>query len=177
MSLLPTISGPADLFEKLMREAERTIGGIDNTARADHFYNFCITALSLRDHMWEHVNAVEENTKDKYRNKWGMTDEVQAAYDIANTLKHFTLRHRGSNTRRIANTRNVVTEQSNLSYHYVDRPPDRYKVDSFIIQLKTGESFEMWDFFEAVSQYWESVFAKEGIELSKKCSDYLRKGY
>lgn len=49
MSVIKEFKFPKDLLEKLAREGERTWKSTNIEDKADHFFNFCVTSLSLRD--------------------------------------------------------------------------------------------------------------------------------
>ena len=51
--LTPTLKQPSDLFNKLRREQHRAFHAQHPTHVADHLYNFCVTTLALRDHVFQ----------------------------------------------------------------------------------------------------------------------------
>ncbi len=51
--LTPTLGSPSDLLNKLDRELWRAFHHRHLSHKADHFYNFCVTALALKDHFFE----------------------------------------------------------------------------------------------------------------------------
>lgn len=91
MSLRYFYLGPADLLSKLEREARRvaqSAARTDKPAMCDHFFNFCITAHSLRD--WViHSQIVENQLVHDRCNQFGV---LAACRDIANASKHFVLK-------------------------------------------------------------------------------------
>jgi hypothetical protein len=90
--LTPNLKEPSDLLNKLLREQHRAFHANHADHVADHLYNFCITALALRDHVFV---ALDYNADKKaaFHVRW-RDDVVRiACSEIANTSKHAELRH------------------------------------------------------------------------------------
>jgi hypothetical protein len=175
MNLTPTLTSPVDVFEKLVREGSRSVQTINQLAQSDYFYNFCITSLSLRDHMYEYKEVFKnknnkeiQNKKKKCMEKWGKPNYVKAADDIANGMKHFVLRNPRTYEKRELETRRVIDEPATLTFIGVDGTRKSYDTRSFEVQLDNGEKFGMFEFITSILMYWQNVLLKEGITLKNK---------
>jgi len=171
MNLTPTLNNPKDLYEKMVREGSRAVMTVNNTSRVDHFYNFCISALSLRDHVYEYLEITDPQEKLLLRKKWGCSEVVQAAHDIANSAKHFILRDPRTNIERKTNTKRVTIESANLTFTSIGaggRPVNQaVKVIDIVVELENGNSYDLFQFILGVCSYWEEIFPIEGIKFKK----------
>lgn len=91
MSILKEYKEPKDLLEKSLREGDRTWKSEDLQEKSDHFFNFCVTSVSLRDWCIAYLNldSVEQSNfyKMHSKNEW-----LDYCASIANLSKHFKLR-------------------------------------------------------------------------------------
>jgi hypothetical protein len=88
--MIPTYNKPTDIFEKLLREARRTRCANDHTEASDHFYNYCVTCVSLRDWVIKYL-CMNSQQKSFYQKRWRKNDYFGICADIANSSKHFGL--------------------------------------------------------------------------------------
>ena len=91
-TLTPTLGSLSDLFGKLEREFRRAFHHRNFTHKADHLYNFCVTAHAMKDHFFEAKNVTAMSEKQSYNKTWNEFPELVAASEIANSAKHFVLR-------------------------------------------------------------------------------------
>jgi hypothetical protein len=63
MALTARLDSPAALFRKLEREAYRAFHASTPLEKSDHFYNFCVTASSMRDYCHEHLNRLTKQQR------------------------------------------------------------------------------------------------------------------
>jgi len=158
--LTPTLASGADMLAKLERERWRAYGASHPTHKADHFYNFCITALAMKDHVLQAVGANEELRNRCYRH-WSAIPELAAATEIANTAKHVVLR-RGPTTQA------VTPKAATLLIAYVDEAVnggeiEEREIPTFEIVLSDGSALEMFSFTTRVVGYWQAFFDANGI--------------
>ena len=108
MSLAPTLHSIEKLFEKLKREAYRAYHAEKDFDKADHFYNFCITANAMRDYFFERMGMGDKKDRRRtlYTEEWKRNPFIAAAYDIANTAKHFNLT-KPTETKEVKQGRNL----------------------------------------------------------------------
>ncbi|EJF7199153.1 hypothetical protein V9J80_003590 [Vibrio cholerae] len=90
MSIIQEYKLPKDMLEKLAREGERTWKCRNIQDKADHFFNFCVTSLSLRDWCIAYLELEGKEESQFYdmhsKNKW-----LNYCGSIANASKHFKL--------------------------------------------------------------------------------------
>ena len=90
--LTPTLKSIRDLIKKLDRESRRAYQAHNDTGKADHFYNFCVTAHSMKDFFFEEMGLISEADRLPFRTKWNDDSLLVAATEIANASKHLVLR-------------------------------------------------------------------------------------
>lgn len=88
------LSSPISLFRKLERESYRAFHATAPLHKADHFFNFCVTASSMRDYVLEHLTVQSAAQRQTHYDAWARVPALVTATEIANLSKHFTLRDR-----------------------------------------------------------------------------------
>ena len=176
VALTPTLSSIENLFGKLEREGYRSYWAEKDTHKADHFYNFCVTAHSMKDYFFEHKQIIKKTDKDPYHERWSKNKFLVAASEIANMSKHFTLRERSGEpkelrTKQVEPTNswfvNVYVGQGGLSEEFVQKP-------DLIITLETEEEFELYQFTSHVMKYWSTFLSSESINVREQpVSEFL----
>ncbi|WP_206743972.1 hypothetical protein, partial [Vibrio ordalii] len=91
MSVIRTYKAPSDLFLKLVREGRRAWLSTQAEDKADHFFNFCITSLSLRDWCIEELKLTGKE-KDAFLKLHSSNEWLGYCGSIANSSKHFSLK-------------------------------------------------------------------------------------
>jgi hypothetical protein len=169
MELIPTLSEPSDVMAKLAREHCRAINGRELTDIADHLYNFCITSLSIRDHLLEHLKIIIKDEKKKKIQYWGLTNTIKAAHEIGNSSKHFCLRDPRTLNIRTTIAKNIET--SPLKIKCIRGSSENRRItwaDSFeVVIVFDNKSIQLWPFMSEVREFWEGVFGKEAILYKK----------
>ena len=162
MSVIKFYTSPSDLLEKLSREGGRAWKSEDINDKADHFFNFCITSLSLRDWCIEFLSLSGKSKNDFFEmhvgNEW-----LKYCGSIANSSKHFALE---------AGRKSSVEKVENKTSELVALGLDGEKIEgseseraSFNIITAEGEEKDLFSLlFNAVSE-WEKVFSKYKIPL------------
>jgi hypothetical protein len=92
MPFTARLTSPLALYRKLERESYRAFHAKTPLHKADHFFNFCVTAASMRDYTLEHLNKVTQAQRSPYYAAWAKIPMLVAAAEIANSSKHFVLR-------------------------------------------------------------------------------------
>lgn len=169
MELIPTLSAPCDVMAKLAREHCRAINGRELTDIADHLYNFCITSLSVRDHLLEHLKIIKKDDKNKKTQYWDFTNTIKAAHDIGNSSKHFCLRDPRTLNIRTTVAKHIETSPLQIECVSGDIESRRITwVDSFeVVIIFDNKSIQLWPFMSEVREFWEGVFEKEAILYEK----------
>lgn len=172
MKLTPTIRSVSGLLRKLERENYRVLHARNAIHRADHFMNFCITAHSMQDHLLEHLGKVEAGTDKKFRERWQQEPAILATADIANSTKHFVLRHTRNKQPRSAPTISVRRGNSQYVDIYEDRHGNYYSkfvsIQDYYVRLSDGSRHNLCSFMEAVLAFWRKEFALHGVRTSKQ---------
>ncbi|WP_320837391.1 hypothetical protein [Zhongshania sp.] len=96
MSKITGLDRPNDLLIKLLREGSRLRFETDDNNRIDHFFNFSVTAHSLRDWCAEDLysRSSDKTLKALKKEIDSVCDTIVAlsvAKDIANSVKHFNI--------------------------------------------------------------------------------------
>ncbi len=163
MTLHLALAGPCDLLAKLERERYRAFHHEHPIHKADHFYNFCVTAWSMADYLAKAGKA------DHVR--WLAVPEIAAARDVANTVKHFTLDY-------AAKTAAVRSGVFSVIKFFKQRGRSRLAIrddtaPSLTVEMSDGTKFEMWKFMELVIAYWKSELSRYGIACPEQTADDL----
>ena len=170
MSLAPTLHSIENLFEKLKREAYRAYHAEKDFDKADHFYNFCITANAMRDYFFERMGMGDKKDKRRtlYTEEWKRNPFIAAAYDIANTAKHFNLT-KPTETKEVKQGRNLF--MAIVLYGEEVRVEPMVWPDLFIT-LEDGTELELWQFTDAILDYWCGFLLNAGINVDRYSLSY-----
>jgi hypothetical protein len=163
------------MLNKLERELWRTFHQSHRLHKADHFYNFCITALALKEHFFEWKGITAKSGKEPYYRVWSNVDELVAASEIANSAKHFVLRDSktgGPKTTRTASLRpsrgtvvHVLTnDQGEL------RLVKDSRASSLTVEFEGNREFRLYEFMTEVVKYWRQFLTAEGVPLRAQTS-------
>lgn len=175
MTLTPTLTSPSDLLCKLAREQYRAFHSEHLIHKADHLYNFCITALAIKGFVLEHLKITDTSKKQAYYTTWAKVPELVAATEIANSSKHLTLRD-GKQRQKHAQTKSVKASSSSVVDVYIDKNGDLHtikkdNVPDYNIELENGTILQVWEFTIAVLHYWENYFKNNSIPYYKQKED------
>jgi len=166
MSLTPTLNNPIAVLHKLAREQHRAFHAEHLIHKADHLYNFCVTALSLKDcFLW----YKQIGDKQKHYDQWAEFEPLIVATEIANTSKHFKL-NKISRTKSISSIKTVVQEDyidSSGKVHTVKR--NNYP--NYEIKLGCGKKYNLFDFTDAVFNYWVDYMQPYDIEYKRQSEE------
>jgi len=158
--LNPTLQAPLDVLHKLEREMHRAFHHRNYVHKADYFYNFCITAHSLKDATLTHLQITAELDKQSKHAEWNAHPLLKAATEIANTAKHFELR-KSTTTKALAPTRSTVVEvriaDSGEVKNILIEVPD-YKV-----VLPDHTEVPVFEFTRGVIDFWRTCLGASGI--------------
>jgi len=160
MSVIEGFKFPKDLLEKLAREGGRAWKSTNVEDKADHFFNFCVTSLSLRDWCITYLELEGVKKNDFYemhsKNEW-----LNYCGSIANASKHFKLKE-GRNSA----VKSVESKVSKL----VTLGPDGKEIEglsteraSFDIEVLDGEVKDLLTILFYCVNQWEDVFKEHNI--------------
>ena len=171
MSLTSSLGTPAILYRKLQREAFRAIQANRPIHKADHFFNFCITAHSMRDYCLEYLCKTEYADQKSYHELWNKENVLVATKEIANFSKHFILRSRRTKIPTTPSTKSVRVGKGNyfnvyqeadggLSFSKITKPEVR-------VELSDGKIIPLYKFTDDVLDYWKSYLLSIGIKTRR----------
>ena len=165
--LTPHLGTIGQIYLKVLRERRRTWHARDPIHKADHFYNFCITAHSLRDYFLHHNGWGGDREKhcseiQEQHAEWNSEEMLRAVQEIANSAKHFSLNGR-PRTKATEETTgaavDVLVEAGELSCVKVVIP-------DFVVTMASGAEYRLWEIMSDVSEYWRQLLTKTGIPLA-----------
>lgn len=172
-TLTHTVSSPSDLLQKLERELWRAFHHNNRAHKADHFYNFCITALALKDHFFEWKGIVTKAAKQPHYDAWSSIAELVAACEIANTSKHAVLRESKSGALKTPKTSRVRASTSSVVNIYTDgngkfEIVKNARAPSISIEFEGSRRFDLYEFMESIVKYWRGYLTEQGVPLKRQ---------
>lgn len=151
MSLIPSLQNPNDLLLKLCRESINVHTSKKDEHVLDRFFNFCITAHSLRDWVIK-SGDFDKNKVHDYCNKF---DSLKMCRDIANANKHF-----GLSSEKISSVSAI--DKKELSYRPIAPgeidPKTIIKKPSFEVLDQNGNKINLKNFMDNSIEDWVNVF-------------------
>lgn len=177
MALTPKLDSPSRLFGKLERELVRAFHHKNPTHKSDHFYNFCITAHSIRDYLLEHLGKLADADTQPFHEAWSKNAVLVAVGEIANTAKHFQLRKRDKSL-KILKTKGVRGGKTTVAEVYVNGRGQllvkkQSNVSTYVIKVKGGKSFELYAFMDEVVNYWKKELKTHGVRIRNQSNTQL----
>ncbi|SRR6266480_4212 len=128
--------------------------------KADHFYNFCITAHSLKDAILAHLQITAELDKQSKHAEWNAHPLLKAATEIANTAKHFELR-KSPTTKALAPTRSTVVEVRIAESGEIKNVP--IEVPDYKVVLPDHTEVPVYEFTRGIIDFWRAYLESNGI--------------
>ncbi len=172
MALAPRLDSPAALLCKLEREAYRAFHAKTPLQKSDHFYNFCVTASSMRDYCHEYSRHMTKPQRKPQEQVWWKNPLLVATFDIANSAKHFELRDLITGKARSPSTRTVRTQKSSFVDIYVNAAGEHKAVQvqrsETWVTLSDGSRHELYAFTNGVVSYWRTYLASIGVRVRKQ---------
>lgn len=159
--LTPTLITPINVLHKLEREMHRAFHHEHDVHKADHLYNFCITALSLKDHVLKHLDVVSKQDKEPYYEEWSNALLLRAATEIANTAKHRVLK-REPQTRDVERSSSII-----INVYHADNGELKNlekEVEDYTVLLADDTEVQVFNFTSGLIDYWKDYFLRIGIE-------------
>ena len=178
MALTPHLKSIEDLYEKLEREDRRAHYAEKEIDQADHFYNFCVTAHSMKDYFFERKGITKKRDKNKepYYDQWAENKFLVAASEIANMSKHLMLREWSGEPKAVGTKAVEPTKSGFVNVYFDDDVKKGGRRNEFvtgpdlIIILEDGEEYELWNFTGQVIRYWKNFLIEEA-----SAKDYFNK--
>ncbi|WP_139332637.1 hypothetical protein [Aquipseudomonas alcaligenes] len=178
MALTPTLNSLEALYRKLERELYRAYHHRNSTHKADHFFNFCVTAHSMRDYFLERSGNLERAARQPFESQWADDPLLTAIAEIANSSKHFVLRNRRTLTPKASTTKKVGLGKGKFADIYMS-PQGEIKaipitLPDITITLSDGQKYELYNFMNEAIKYWKSFLNDQGIRIRRQPFSQLR---
>ena len=171
MALAPTLNSIEALYRKLERELYRAYHCRDSIHKADHFFNFCVTAHSMRDYYLERVGN-HNNNQQTLNDNWSKETLLIIVSDIANSAKHFTLRDRKTHQPKATRTKKVKLEKSTFVGVYVNHDGGVFTLPviapDIVITGKDNNRYDLYEFMSGVTNYWREFLLDNGIKIRRQ---------
>ena len=152
------------IWRKAEREHYRAIHARSAVHQADHFFNFSVTAHSLREYYFAH-QGTPPASQTAYHDLWNQEPVLVAVREIANRSKHFTLR-------RPARTRGLRAQQADFVDVYLSGDRRVFlaprEAPSISICVDDGSRFELWEFTSAALRIWRHFLRSKGIRVRRQ---------
>jgi hypothetical protein len=172
MPLTARLTSPLALYRKLEREAYRAFHAKTPLHKADHFFNFCVTAASMRDYTLEHLGKLLRSQQQPYYQQWANEPTLVAAAEIANSAKHFVLRDKSTGVLKPAKTRTMRLKKSAFVEIYAESGGNGLGVKvertEVSITLSDGKVVELYAFTEEVLKYWKAFLKTIGFRVRRQ---------
>jgi hypothetical protein len=169
--LTARLSSPRALYRKLERESYRAFHASTPLHKADHFFNFCVTASSMRDYCLEHCGAITSAQKQPYYDSWSKIPLLIAAAEIGNSTKHFVLRDSGGIAKPLK-THSSRMKRARFVNVYVDDGGQYHTVPTVrsevTITLSDGKRLELFQFTQELLAYWKQYLVGIGIRVRRQ---------
>jgi hypothetical protein len=181
MSFLKGINKPKDMLLKLIREGNRINFESDPLELVDHFFNFSVTAHSLRDWCIKQQNKI--NQKKELNQSWDKENYLVIAKDIANSVKHFGItyylpdvKNSDTETSKTVSFENNIDIAKNLNKALDDqnyRDSMSNSKPSFSIEFVDGNKVSLDDYVFNTIVYWIKYFDLNNISRYEKYDSKL----
>ena len=161
--LTPHLGTIDQVYQKVLRERYRTWHAKDCVHKADHFYNFCITAHSLRDYFFAHKGWPEgDERRNEHHVRWSSDEVLRAVQEIANSAKHFGLR-KPPQTEAMEETTDTAVDVYLDGGELTCVP---VVIPDLVVTMASGKEYGLWEMMSEVSEYWQEFLTNNDIPLA-----------
>jgi hypothetical protein len=171
------ISSVNALWRKAEREALRAVRAESKEHKADHFFNFCVTAHSLRDFFFEQRGIPEKTVRGEYHQLWNREPRLVAVKEIANLSKHFLLRDPKSGALQNPKTKRVIHKKSARFDVYVTESGAFTQIPQPArdISITTSDGVQnwLWEFQVDVLDYWREFLRHNGVRVYRQTVEQM----
>lgn len=158
------------MYGKMIREGYRAYHSNKILHKSDHFFNFCITAHSMRDYYLEYLQILDKNLRQPFYDDWEKYPFLVATSEIANSTKHFKLRKKNATPKKPV-TKNVQIKLSQFVDIFQDNAGNLFKeiVERPDISIITsdGKTYDLYLFTDTVKNYWYEKLKTSGIRVRR----------
>lgn len=160
------------LFRKLEREAYRAYHARTPLQKSDHFFNFCVTASSMRDYCLEYLGKVTKSQRKPFDVVWWKEPLLVAAIEIGNATKHFVLRDPNTGIPRTVQTKTARMKKAKFVDLYVNTTGGMRAVEvqrsEVTVTLSDKTRLELHQFTQALLDYWRTYLASIDIKVPRQ---------
>lgn len=161
MTVITTYKEPIDLYKKLVREGGRVWRTESIEDKSDHFFNFCVTSLSIRDWCIKYLNLDSVDTNKFYKIHSDSTWLNYCAC-IANQSKHFALKpDRKSSVHAVSDTYDTLIPIFPDGKWHEELSFERHSLE---ILTDTDLPINLMKFLISTCFEWENLFKTYNIE-------------
>ncbi|MCC4799644.1 hypothetical protein [Enterovibrio norvegicus] len=171
MSFIKSISEPKDMLLKLIREGNRITFEEDPENLTDHFFNFSVTAHSIRD--WCIKYQDQQAIKKKLNQEWDKEPFLAIAKDIANSVKHFgidlyqpQLKESETQTTNIVEFcvgENISEKLQKAVNDKEFRESEGQAKPSYLVRFEDGTEVTLTNYVFKTVTFWVSYFDQNSI--------------
>ncbi|MDO3386002.1 hypothetical protein QWI17_09155 [Gilvimarinus sp. SDUM040013] len=140
----------------------------------DHFFNFSVTAHSLRDWCIEHLS--QQDKRKQLNQMWDAEKHLVIAKDVANSVKHFKITKYTpdvkesslSTTKRVPFYlgQDIVEEMESVQRDFEYRESKIQENPSFVVTFTDGTTEDLTDYAVKTIKYWVCYFDSYSIPRS-----------
>ncbi|EOG7656582.1 hypothetical protein ACLMNU_003489, partial [Vibrio cholerae] len=178
MSFIQNISEPKDMLLKLIREGNRIVFEEDPENLTDHFFNFSVTAHSVRD--WCIKYKGQQALKKKLHQEWDKQPFLVIAKDIANSVKHFGIdlykpqlkesEVQTANTVEFCVGENIPEKLRKAVEVKSFRESESKAKPSYIVRFEDGTEVTLNDYVFKTVTFWVNYFDQNSIPRERSVS-------
>lgn len=173
--MIQNILEPKDMLLKLIREGNRIMFEENPENLTDHFFNFSVTAHSIRD--WCIKFQSPRLSKQKLNREWDKKPFLAIAKDIANSVKHFgidyyTPKLKGSEAQTagfidISSAEEIAKLLSDQDYRESQSRPR----PSYLVLFEDGEECSLNSYVQETVVFWLRYFDQYEIPREQAVDD------
>ncbi|MGI2141632.1 hypothetical protein [Shewanella baltica] len=178
MSFIQSISEPKDMLLKLIREGNRITFEEEPENLTDHFFNFSVTAHSIRDWCIKYQN--QQATKKTLNQQWDKQPFLVIAKDIANSVKHFgidlyqpKLKESEAQKANVVNFcvgENIPEKLQKAVNDKTFRESEGQAKPSYLVRFEDGTEVTLNDYVLKTVTFWVSYFDQNSIPREQSVS-------
>ncbi|RPA23029.1 hypothetical protein [Shewanella frigidimarina] len=171
MSFIQEIVEPKDMLLKLIREGNRINFEECSENLTDHFFNFSVTAHSIRD--WCIKFQGLQAQKKQLNQQWDKEPFLATAKDIANSVKHFGIslytpqlknsEMQASNTVEFCVGENIPEKIQKAVGDKDFRESESKEKPSYLVSFEDGTEITLNDYVFKTVSYWLTYFEQHSI--------------
>jgi hypothetical protein len=178
MSFIQNISEPKDMLLKLIREGNRITFEEEPENLTDHFFNFSVTAHSIRD--WCIKYQGQQAIKKKLNQQWDKQAFLAIAKDVANSVKHFGIDQyqpqlKESEVQKANIVEFCVGENISEKLQKAVKDKDFRKSEgkakpSYLVRFEDGTEVTLNDYVFKTVTFWVNYFDQNSIPREQSVS-------